>query len=102
MNLSSKAIRRSSLDSNIEHLILDMPDKSANVMTQDFLAELAETIEQLENSSEIRGVVVSSAKPAVYIAGADIVAIANTLDWQPQQVIEFCRHGQSILDRLAQ
>ncbi len=101
MNHAFNAIRRSPLGSGIEQIILDMPGKSANVLTKDFLEELSATIDQLERSPDIAGVVISSAKPGIYIAGADIVAISKSLDWGQNQIIEFCRHGQSLLDRLA-
>lgn len=102
MTDARQAIQRTSLGSGIEQLILDMPGKSANVLTKDFLRELAATIDELENSKGLSGVVITSAKPGIYIAGADIVAISQTLETSRQEKIEFCRHGQRLLDRLTE
>ncbi len=101
MNAQSKAIRTSVVAPGIEHIVLDMPNKSANVLTAEFFAELDELLGRLESSPPSLGIVISSAKAGIYIAGADVVAISNTLHWNQQQIIEFCRRGQSLFDRLA-
>ena len=101
MNVKPKAIQTSIVAPGIEHVVLDMPNKSANVFTTELFTELAELLRRLESSPPSLGVVISSAKPGIYIAGADLVAISNTLDWSQQQIIEFCRRGQSFFNRLA-
>lgn len=101
MNLGSKGIHVSEIEPGISHIVFDVPGKSANVFTADLLAELSEVIDRLKSSPPGLGLVLSSAKPGIFIAGADLVAISNTLDWNQQQIIEFCGRGQSLFDRLA-
>jgi 3-hydroxyacyl-CoA dehydrogenase/enoyl-CoA hydratase/3-hydroxybutyryl-CoA epimerase len=56
---------------NIGWLLLDKPDSSANTLGRAVLLELAQLLEMLEQRT-LRGLVVRSAKPSGFIAGADI------------------------------
>jgi 3-hydroxyacyl-CoA dehydrogenase/enoyl-CoA hydratase/carnithine racemase len=82
------------------HVVLDAPNKSANVFTSELLADLDRAITAWSEAPPEIGLVISSAKPSIYIAGADLIAIANTLDWSQEQIRAFCRNGQSLFDRM--
>ena len=58
-------------DNGIAWLVLDKPDSSANVLSEEVLAELDDVLATLERELP-KGVVLRSAKPGGFIAGADI------------------------------
>ena len=99
-NQSLQAVRVERCRDDVALLTLDQPGSSANVFTEDLLVELERVIEQLESDTPESGVVIVSAKPKIFIAGADLVAISKTLEWSDQRVIEFCRRGQQLFERL--
>ena len=96
------SIRLSELDDNAWLMELDMAGKSANVFTAEFLAELEFAIDKLERRPAFAGLIVMSAKPDIFIAGADLVAIQQTQHWNRSQVEQFCRRGQELFGRLSQ
>ena len=53
-------------------LAIDVPGKSMNVITQEFMADLAELIGKISSDDTIKGAVISSAKQAGFVAGADL------------------------------
>lgn len=57
----------------------DRPGSSVNVLDTDTLRTLAEIVGELHHRS-LRGVIFESAKPAVFIAGADLRELAGTQD----------------------
>lgn len=84
-------------------LVLDDPSSSANVMTAQLQTELEQRLDQMLGLSvPIRGLLVSTAKPRIFIAGADIKYIAQTGDFSRQQVIEFCERGLRLYQRFAE
>ncbi len=86
---------------DICRLTMDVPGKSANVLTDEFFAELDATLESLA-ADPPAGVILISAKPSIYVAGADLVKISRTLDWSDQQIIHFCEEGRRIMGRINQ
>ncbi|GEM_PF-678531 len=90
------------LDSGIALLTLDDPDSSANVMNARLQQELAARADQLLNATAlVRGLLVATAKPRIFIAGADIKAIASTAHYTHDQVLAFCAVGQKLYQRYA-
>lgn len=101
MHPESPSIRWSTLEPGIEHVVLDVPEKSANVFTTELLDELAAMLDALEASPPALGCILTSAKAGIYVAGADLVAISQTLHWNENQIKAFCHRGQSLFERLA-
>ncbi|MEM7012776.1 MAG: enoyl-CoA hydratase-related protein, partial [Verrucomicrobiota bacterium] len=90
-------IRREISEGQIAILTFDHPDKSANIFDtttmREFNAQLAE-IETLD----VRGLVIRSAKPTIFIAGADIGALGSL----PKAALNtFIHKGQTVFQRLA-
>lgn len=83
----------------IARVILDAPESRVNILNGDFLEALARTAELLAADNEVRGVVVSSAKEAGFIAGADIGQIAAVTDAAEGE--RLAREGQRIFERWA-
>ncbi|WP_305041541.1 3-hydroxyacyl-CoA dehydrogenase NAD-binding domain-containing protein [Geoalkalibacter sp.] len=88
------------LADGIAQVRLDAPDSRVNILNADFLRELEQTAEMLAADNEVRGVVVSSAKEAGFIAGADIGQIAAVADAAEGE--RLAREGQRIFERWAQ
>src|SRR5919197_1346530 len=66
-------------EDDIAWLVLDKPDASANTLSEEVLAELNDALANLERGLP-RGVVLRSAKPAGFIAGADINEFGGMTD----------------------
>ncbi len=81
-------------------MTFDMPGKSANVLTDEVWVDLSRALDRLE-SKPPAGVILVSAKPTIYVAGADLVKISNTLDWSDDEIIRFCEEGRAIMSRFS-
>jgi 3-hydroxyacyl-CoA dehydrogenase / enoyl-CoA hydratase / 3-hydroxybutyryl-CoA epimerase len=79
-------------------LTFDKPESSVNTLSHAAMAQLDQALVELEQSRP-RAVVVISAKPSGFIAGADIKEFTNLTD--TQQAYKLIRSGQKALDRLA-
>ena len=73
------AIRREIGDDGICVLTFDRPNSSANVFDRATLQELDAHLDFIAGSTELRGVVLASAKNSIFIAGADLHAVAGDL-----------------------
>jgi 3-hydroxyacyl-CoA dehydrogenase/enoyl-CoA hydratase/3-hydroxybutyryl-CoA epimerase len=60
-------------------LTFDRPDSSANVFDRNTLEELNRHLAFVERHPELRGMVLTSSKPAIFIAGADLHEMAGEL-----------------------
>ncbi len=87
---------------DIALLTLDMPDKSANILSQGVLEELGGHLDQLETRPDLAGLIIHSGKPGMFIAGADLREFAASLDIPPQETVAMCRRGQKLFARLSQ
>ena len=91
-------IHRRVTDDQICVLTFDRPDSSANVFDRATIEELNGHLEFIAGSPKIKGVVLTSAKPSIFIAGADLHALAGASAVDLASLIEL---GQSVFDRLA-
>lgn len=69
-----------------------------NIITRQVLDELEEALRLLEQENELRVVVVSSALPNIFCAGADIKAFAS---WTGESGRAACLHGSNVFQRIA-
>jgi 3-hydroxyacyl-CoA dehydrogenase/enoyl-CoA hydratase/3-hydroxybutyryl-CoA epimerase len=81
----------------IAWLSFDKPDTSTNVLSRDTLLELDAHLGKLAGSPP-RGLVIRSAKPNGFIAGADVREFSALQD--EQQAVEMVRNAQRILERI--
>ncbi len=100
LELAATAVRLDWTDSRMAIMTLDMPGKSANVLTAAMLDDLERALDVLDKERDLRGLVIRSAKPRIFVAGADLVAIARSLDWPDEAIVAFCRRGQTMFERL--
>ena len=78
-------------------LLFDKKDASANTLSAEVLTEFDAILQKLE-SNPPRGVVIRSAKPGGFIAGADITQFRGVKD--TAQVEALITRGHAVLDRL--
>lgn len=85
-------------------LTFDTPNATANVFNQASLLELEEHLAFIEQDERIHGVILLSAKPAIFIAGADLHALSSALDSPTDPpspgLMEFIALGQRVFTRL--
>jgi 3-hydroxyacyl-CoA dehydrogenase/enoyl-CoA hydratase/3-hydroxybutyryl-CoA epimerase len=85
-------------DGGLAHLVMDHPARKLNVLDTDAVASLEAALTDLE-SAPPQGVLVRSAKPGSFIAGADVEAIGSLSD--AELVHALVRRGQAAYARLA-
>ena len=64
-------------DDGVALLTIDVQDRPMNVMTPEFLADLAMAVERVTTDDAIRGAVITSGKDA-FMAGADLHELVET------------------------
>lgn len=92
-------ILREVTDDQICVLTFDRPNSAANIFDFDTLGELDQHLAAIESDTNLRGVVVTSAKDNIFIAGADLNSLAKTDD--PAHLSKLIRLGQDTFNRLA-
>ena len=97
---SNPATQLQWLDGQIALLVLDQPDRSANILCEAVLTEFESRLDEIDKQGA-RGLVIVSAKPGVFIAGADLTEFQASLELPKEQVIELSRRGQQLFGRLA-
>ena len=100
--VSPGAITLSFPEPNIALLTLDDPVRGANILSQSVLAELSGHLDALEKRSDIAGLIIASAKPGIFIAGADLKEFAASLDFRPEQTEALCTRGRTLFQRMSQ
>ena len=89
-------IRTEALDSGIHVLTFDRPDSAANIFDVAALTELDVKVADIGPRSA--GIVFISAKPSIFIAGADLNALESL---SGDALREFIALGQSVMNRVA-
>jgi 3-hydroxyacyl-CoA dehydrogenase/enoyl-CoA hydratase/3-hydroxybutyryl-CoA epimerase/3-hydroxyacyl-CoA dehydrogenase/enoyl-CoA hydratase/3-hydroxybutyryl-CoA epimerase/enoyl-CoA isomerase len=86
---------------DIAALTLDDPQSGANVLSRHVLDALEKHLDDLDGRKNLAGLVIRSAKPSMFIAGADLKEFASWIDSPKAEVTAFCRRGQQLFGRLA-
>ena len=77
---------------------LTRPDGRANVIDRLFLNEMSDALEELERDKLVTGLIIRSAHPKIFLAGADLSSLSHL----PSDEMEvLLRDGQDIFNRLA-
>lgn len=91
-------IRRELGDDGVCVLTFDRPDSGANIFDAAALRDLSAQLDFLEKS-DAKGVIVTSAKKSIFIAGADLQTLLRQA--QTGEMRAFIAEGQQIFNRLA-
>jgi 3-hydroxyacyl-CoA dehydrogenase/enoyl-CoA hydratase/3-hydroxybutyryl-CoA epimerase len=97
--LTGPLIRREIGDDHICLLTFDRPESGANIFDAATLDELNEQIDFVEKDASLRGLVITSAKKSIFIAGADLKTLLQQA--QAGEMRVFIAEGQRILNRIA-
>ena len=82
----------------IAFIEFDLPDSKVNILTAGVIQELDRILDPLKGNGQIDALVVTSNKPDVFIAGADIKEIEGIT--VPADGEAKSRAGQTVLDKL--
>lgn len=92
-----EAIQRLVDDHGICHLIFDTPGSSANIFTRESMAELERHIQWIAAAKDVKGILLRSAKPRIFIAGADLHTM---LQCPPAEIGDLIFTGQRVFSAL--
>ena len=85
----------------IAMITMDAPESAANILDEQLFSELDRTMAELAEQKDLTGVILISAKPTIFVAGADLKRIAATLDWPEKKIVEFCQRGRAVMARFS-
>jgi 3-hydroxyacyl-CoA dehydrogenase/enoyl-CoA hydratase/3-hydroxybutyryl-CoA epimerase/enoyl-CoA isomerase len=95
------AFQLDELDGKIALVTFDVPEKKVNTLSQGVLRELAGLVGQLEQRSDLRGLLLRSGKPGQFIAGADLNDLAALSSITKEQAVGALSAGHAIFSRLS-
>src|SRR5881392_248546 len=93
-------VRREIGGDHICLLAFDRPDSSANIFDAATLDELSEHLDFVENDNSLRGLIITSAKKSIFMAGADLKTLLKQA--QTGDMRAFIAQGQRTLNRLVE
>ena len=92
-------LRTETLDDGVCVLTFDRPDSSANIFDAATLAELDAEIDRLAKpETEAKGLILTSAKTAIFVAGADLRGVQTM---SAEQMSAFIALGQTVFSKIA-
>jgi 3-hydroxyacyl-CoA dehydrogenase / enoyl-CoA hydratase / 3-hydroxybutyryl-CoA epimerase len=92
-------IQREIGDDRVCILTFDRPDSGANIFDAATMSELSEHVDAIERDNSVRGLIITSAKKSIFIAGADLKTL---LEQAPTgEMRGFIAEGQRVFNRIA-
>jgi len=92
-------IRREIGDDGICVLTFDRPESGANIFDVPTMENLSAHLDAIEKNPAIRGLIVTSGKKSIFIAGADLKTLLEQA--QTGELRAFIAEGQKVFNRLA-
>jgi 3-hydroxyacyl-CoA dehydrogenase/enoyl-CoA hydratase/3-hydroxybutyryl-CoA epimerase len=92
-------IQREIGDDHVCVLTFDRPESGANIFDEPTMSELSEHVDFIEGDASLRGLIITSAKKSIFIAGADLKTLLKQA--QSGQLREFIAEGQRVFNRIA-
>jgi 3-hydroxyacyl-CoA dehydrogenase/enoyl-CoA hydratase/3-hydroxybutyryl-CoA epimerase/3-hydroxyacyl-CoA dehydrogenase/enoyl-CoA hydratase/3-hydroxybutyryl-CoA epimerase/enoyl-CoA isomerase len=90
------SLRLDVLDGNVGLITFDQPGSRANVLSQAVQANFEAVLAQLRQRTDLRGLILRSGKPGMFIAGADLKELGRTGD-DPEETRRVVRRGLDII-----
>jgi 3-hydroxyacyl-CoA dehydrogenase/enoyl-CoA hydratase/3-hydroxybutyryl-CoA epimerase/3-hydroxyacyl-CoA dehydrogenase/enoyl-CoA hydratase/3-hydroxybutyryl-CoA epimerase/enoyl-CoA isomerase len=90
------------LEGQIGVITFDTPNRPVNTLGRVVLEELAELVTQLENRTDLNGLLFKSGKSGQFIAGADLNELGALASATREQVLEAVGAGHELFARLSQ
>jgi enoyl-CoA hydratase/carnithine racemase len=82
----------------IARITFDQPNARANTLSRQVWRELGEAVAAIACRSAVRGVVLTSAKDGIWLAGADLRELAALPTDDPEPTYEVLRAGHAVLE----
>src|SRR5262245_24072386 len=92
-------IQRETGHDHICVLTFDRPDSGANIFDAATLEELSEHLDAVEKNDSLRGLIITSAKKSIFVAGADLKTLLQAA--KTGKMRGFIERGQQVFNRLA-
>ncbi|MEA2166040.1 MAG: 3-hydroxyacyl-CoA dehydrogenase / enoyl-CoA hydratase / 3-hydroxybutyryl-CoA epimerase [Thermoanaerobaculia bacterium] len=86
-------------DGDLAILWFDLPGEKVNKFSTVVMTEFAGVVDELEQASEIKRIIVASGKPSIFIAGADVNEFSKATS--AAQAVEYTRFGQQTIHRFS-
>lgn len=83
----------------IAHLVFDLKGEKVNKLSLEVLTELEKTIEEASSDKNIQALILKSAKPGIFIAGADLESFKKAEN-DPEIIEDLIRTGHRVFDKL--
>src|SRR6266404_5606730 len=94
--MSQSALRLEYLDGPIALLTFDQPGSRANTLGQAVLGEFEAALSQIKARSDLKGLVLRSGKPGMFIAGADLRELGSAKP-DPETARRLVRRGLDLV-----
>lgn len=88
-------------EKDIAVLTFDEPGKAVNILSRHVVDELEVHLNELEKRSDLVGLILTSAKPGVFIAGADIREFISAGTMSRADIIQMASHGRKLFQRIS-
>src|SRR5947209_1774520 len=96
---TASLIQREIGDDRVCVLTFDRPESGANIFDAATMTELSEHVDAIERDHSLRGLIITSAKKSIFIAGADLKTL---LKQAPSgEMRGFIAEGQRVFNRIA-
>src|SRR5229473_7232156 len=93
-------IQRETGDDRVCVLTFDRPESGANIFDAATMSELDEHVDAIERDNSLRGLIITSAKKSIFIAGADLKTLLKQA--QTGELRDFIAEGQRVFNRIAE
>jgi 3-hydroxyacyl-CoA dehydrogenase/enoyl-CoA hydratase/3-hydroxybutyryl-CoA epimerase/enoyl-CoA isomerase len=97
----SDVFKLEELPGPIAVLTIDTPGKKVNTLGRAVLEELNQIVAQLEKRTDLKGLLLRSAKPGQFIAGADLNELGALVHLPPEQLKTSLSQGHQLFDRVS-
>lgn len=94
--MTPSALRLETLAGDLALVTFDLPDSRANTLGQAVLAEFEQVLTQVRARTDLRGLILRSGKPGMFIAGADLRELGSAKP-EPAQARRMVRRGLDII-----
>lgn len=98
--IPTSAAFRIERDAELAIVWFDLPGEKVNKFSSAVMQEFSDVVDEMSRATDIERIIVASAKPSVFIAGADISEFTKVTS--PDQAREYTRFGQQVLHRFSQ
>ncbi len=97
--MTATALRWEVIDSALGLVTIDQPGSRANTLGQAVLGELEQVVAQIEARTDLRGLILTSGKPGMFIAGADLKEL-GAAEHNPNLARQLVQRGLGLIARI--